>query len=92
MSMLESKGTDLTAGSRLMAYGGATVDDFSLCSSWRWLLILCMNVVLPDPAIPTHTTTTGACAVSAMIDDERVQSGDGDSSLCSLGMHRVVTQ
>jgi hypothetical protein len=30
-----------------------------------------MNVVLPDPAIPTHTTTTGACAASdeAMADD-----------------------
>jgi hypothetical protein len=47
-----------------MAYGGAVVDEFSLCCSWRWLLILCMKVVLPDPAIPTHTTTTGAGAAS----------------------------
>lgn len=42
MSMLESNGTERTAGSRLMTYGGV----FFAC---RWALIRCMKVVLPEP-------------------------------------------
>src|SRR5262249_127288 len=42
MSMLLSKGTFRTAGSRLMTYGGSLLP-------WRWALIRCMKVVFPDP-------------------------------------------
>ena len=40
--MLEEKGTLRTAGSRFITYGGASL-------AWRWALILCIKVVLPEP-------------------------------------------
>lgn len=42
MSMLLSKGTEWTAGSRLRTYGGLSLE----C---RYELMRCMKVVLPDP-------------------------------------------
>jgi hypothetical protein len=43
MSMLHSNGMLLTAGSRFIRYGGVR----SVC---MYEFILCMNVVLPEPA------------------------------------------
>lgn len=40
--MLLSKGTVRTAGSRFITYGGERW-------AWRWELIRCMKVVLPEP-------------------------------------------
>ena len=43
MSILLSNGTLRTAGSRLMTYGGSLLP-------WRCELILCINVVFPEPS------------------------------------------
>ena len=68
MSMFESKGTLRTAGSRLITYGGATVLGDSVWAVCRWELMRCINVVLPDPAMPTQTMATGGfCCCEAMV-------------------------
>lgn len=57
--MLGSKGTLRTAGSRLSTYGGAVVVGDCWCCVWRWELMRCMKVVLPEPAMPIQTIATG---------------------------------
>ena len=56
MSMFASYGSVMTAGSRLRTYGGFRW-------AWRWTLMRCMKVVLPEPAIPTQTMTVGVISV-----------------------------
>ena len=76
MSMLLSKGTDRTAGSRLRTYGGAEEEVVGedevegccccccCCCCWcRWALMRCMKVVLPEPAMPMQMIATGGWGV-----------------------------
>ena len=53
ISIFAPYGTFRTAGSRLITYGGVFL-------AWRWEFSLCINVVLPDPAIPIQITVAGA--------------------------------
>lgn len=82
MSMFESKGTLRTAGSRFITYGGAVVSGACVCCVWRWELMRCMKVVLPDPAMPTQTIETGGCfcwapAPAAVLDEAMIDEDGG---------------
>lgn len=65
--MLASNGTLATAGSRLSVYGG----DGGV-SAWRYELMRCTKVVLPEPAMPMVMITTGFLGGAAPVeaDDE----------------------
>jgi hypothetical protein len=83
--MFASNGAFVTAGSRLMIYGGLGkgfgglevdveadwVAAEGLARVWTCELSLCTNVVLPDPAIPIVMITVGFFfEVEAWVDDD----------------------